>query len=137
MLLKIVYLLVRQLPGLGVLVFGKGLAKDAELLVLRHENAVLRRHAGRIGYGPAGRIWFAARAPLLPRRRWTDIFLVAPAPLLACTASGPRESTTRAGGAGPAARRRSRAPPALLFAWRRRTRGGDTAGSMAHWRNLA
>jgi hypothetical protein len=40
-LLKIVYLLVRQLPGLGVLVFGKDLAKDAELLVLRHENAVL------------------------------------------------------------------------------------------------
>jgi hypothetical protein len=41
-LLKIVYLLVRQLLGLGVLVFGKDLAKDAELLVLRHENAVLR-----------------------------------------------------------------------------------------------
>jgi hypothetical protein len=53
-LLKIVCLLVRQLPGLGVLVFGKDVAKDAELLVLRHENAVLRRHAGRIRYGPAG-----------------------------------------------------------------------------------
>jgi putative transposase len=73
-LLKIVYLLVRQLPGLGVLVFGKDVAKDAELLVLRHENAVLRRHAGRIQYGPADRIWFAALASLLPRRRWTEIF---------------------------------------------------------------
>jgi putative transposase len=50
-------------------VFGKDVAKDAELLVLRHENAVLRRHAGRIRYGPAGRVWFAALAPLLPRRR--------------------------------------------------------------------
>jgi putative transposase len=66
-LLKIVYLLVRQLPGRGVLVFGKDLAKDAELLVLGHQNAVLRRHAGRIRYGPADRIWFAARAPLLPQ----------------------------------------------------------------------
>jgi putative transposase len=82
-LLKIVYLLVRQLLGLGVLVFRKDLAKGAELLVLRHENAVLRRHAGRIRYGPADRIWFAALAPLLPRRRWTEIFPVTPATLLA------------------------------------------------------
>jgi putative transposase len=47
-LLKIVYLLVRRLLGLAVLVFRKDLANDAELLVLRHENAVLRRHVGRI-----------------------------------------------------------------------------------------
>ena len=57
-LLKIVYLLVRRLLGLGVLVFGQDVAKDAELLVLRHEHAVLRRPAGRIRYGPADRIWF-------------------------------------------------------------------------------
>jgi hypothetical protein len=37
--LKIVYLLIRWLLGLAVLVFRKGSAKDAELLVLRHENA--------------------------------------------------------------------------------------------------
>jgi hypothetical protein len=43
-LLKIVYLLVRIL-GLAVLAFRKDLAKDAELLVPRHENAVLRRRA--------------------------------------------------------------------------------------------
>ena len=83
MLLKIVYLLVRRLLGLAVLVFRKDLANDAELVVLRHENAVLRRHAGRIRYEPADRIWFAALARLLFRRRWTGIFPITPATLLA------------------------------------------------------
>jgi putative transposase len=82
-LLKIVYLLVRRLLGLAVLVFRGDRAKDAELLVLRHENAVLRRHAGRIRHEPADRAWFAALASLLPRRRWTEIFPVTPATLLA------------------------------------------------------
>ena len=83
MLLKIVYLLVRRVLGLAVLAFRGDLAKDAELLVLRHENAVLRRNAGRARYEPADRMWFAALARLLPRRRWTDIFPVTPATLLA------------------------------------------------------
>jgi putative transposase len=78
-----VYLLVRRIFGLAVLVLRKDLAKDAELLVLRHENAVLRRHAGRIRYERADRVWFAALARLLPRRRWTEIFPVTPAMLLA------------------------------------------------------
>jgi hypothetical protein len=59
-LLKIVYLLVRRVLGLAVLVFRGDRAKDAELLVLRHENAVLRRHAGRIRYEPADRAGRAA-----------------------------------------------------------------------------
>ena len=58
-------------------------AKDAELLVLRHENAVLRRHAGRVRYEPADRVWFAALARLIPRKRWTEVFPVTPATLLA------------------------------------------------------
>src|SRR5271165_1340900 len=58
-------------------------AKDAELLVLRHENAVLRRNVGRVRYDPADRVWLAALARLLPRRRWIGIFPVTPATLLA------------------------------------------------------
>ena len=73
MLLKIVYLLTRRVLGLAVLVFRGDRAKDAELLVLRHENAVLRRHAGRVRYEPGDRAWFAAVARLLPRRCWTGI----------------------------------------------------------------
>ena len=83
MLLKIVYLLTCRVLGLAVLAFRGDLAKDAELLVLRHENAVLRRHVGRVRYELGDRAWFAALARLLPRRRWTEIFPVTPATLLA------------------------------------------------------
>jgi hypothetical protein len=82
-LLKIVYLLTCQVLGVAVLVFRGDRAKAAELLVLRHENAVLRRHIGRARYEPADRAWFAALARLIPRRRWTEIFPVTPATLLA------------------------------------------------------
>ena len=83
MLLKIVYLLTRRVLGLAVLVSRGDLAKDAELLALRHENAVLRRNIGRVRYEPGDRVWFAALARLLPRRRWIGIFPVTPATLLA------------------------------------------------------
>ena len=83
MLLKSVYLLVRRVLSLAVLISRKDLAKDAELLVLRHENAVLRRNAGQVRYEPADRVWFAALARLIPRRRWADVFPVTPATLLA------------------------------------------------------
>ena len=58
-------------------------AKNAELLVLRHENAVLRRNAGRVRYDPADRAWFAALTRFIPRRRWAEVFPVTPATLLA------------------------------------------------------
>src|SRR5271165_756442 len=60
------------------------MAKDAELLMLRHENAVLRRQVGRLRYEPAHRVWFAALARLIPRGRWTDILPLTPATLLTC-----------------------------------------------------
>jgi putative transposase len=64
-------------------VFRTDLAKDAELLVLRHENAVLRRHASRVRYEPADRVLLAALARLIPRNRWAEVFPVTPATLLA------------------------------------------------------
>ena len=65
-LLKIVYVLVRRLLSLAVLVFRGDRAKDAELLALRHENAVLCRNVGRVRYEPVDRMWFAALARLIP-----------------------------------------------------------------------
>jgi hypothetical protein len=60
-LLKIVYLLTCRVFGLAVLVFRGDLAKDAELLVLRHENAVLRRMLAGCGTsrptGPGSPRW--------------------------------------------------------------------------------
>ena len=50
MLLKIVYLLTCRVLGVAVLVFRSDTAKAAELLVLRHENAVLRRYVSRVRY---------------------------------------------------------------------------------------
>jgi putative transposase len=82
-LLKIVYVLTCRMLGLVVLLFRGDQAKDAELLVLRHENAVLRRQAGRVRYEPADRVWFAAVARLVPRRRWAEVFPICPATLLA------------------------------------------------------
>jgi hypothetical protein len=44
--LKFAYVLTCGILGLVALMFRGDRAKDAELLVLRHENAVLRRPAG-------------------------------------------------------------------------------------------
>ena len=82
-LLKIVYVLTCRVLSLAVLVFRRELAKEAELLVLRRENAVLRRHVGRVRYESADRAWFAALARLLSRKRWAEIFPVTSATLLA------------------------------------------------------
>jgi putative transposase len=51
--------------------------------VLRHENAVLRRHVGRVRYDPADRVWLAALARLIPGGRWAGFFPITPATLLA------------------------------------------------------
>jgi putative transposase len=57
--------------------------KNAELLVLRHENAVLRRQISRIRYQPGDRLWLAALSRLIPRCRWGEVFTMTPATLLA------------------------------------------------------
>jgi transposase len=69
------------LAAVVVLVRGD-VSKDAELLVLRHENAVLRRQVKRVRYEPADRMWLAALARFIPRRRWAQVFGITPDTLL-------------------------------------------------------
>jgi putative transposase len=81
--LSSLYRLVRCLLGLSAMLMRRDLSKDAELLVLRHENAVLRRQVARVHYRPVDRMWLAALSRLVPRRRWAEIFSVTPATLVA------------------------------------------------------
>ncbi len=83
LLLSILYQLVRGLLGLTGVLMWRDLSKDAELLVLRHENAVLRRQVSRVRYMPVDRVWLAALSRLVPRRRWAEVFSVTPATILA------------------------------------------------------
>src|SRR5437899_6044281 len=73
-------------------------SKDAELLVLRHENAVLRRQISRVRYQPGDRLWLAALSRLIPRHRWCEVFTVTPAALL----TWHRRLVTHANGTTPA-----------------------------------
>jgi hypothetical protein len=56
-------------------------ANDVEIVVLRHQLAVLRRQVARPRYTPGDRMVLATLARLLSRDRW-PIFLVTPSTLL-------------------------------------------------------
>jgi putative transposase len=61
-IISVVYLLVRCLLGCLMVRNRHQVSKDAELLVLRHENAILRRQIGRVRYEPGDRLWLGAVA---------------------------------------------------------------------------
>ena len=82
MIISAVYLLVPCLLSCLTLPRHQ-VSKDAELLVLRRENTVLRRQVGQVRYEPGDRLWLAALSRLVPRRRWSEVFAVTPATLLA------------------------------------------------------
>jgi hypothetical protein len=81
MVWSFVYLAVRKVLALVVLVGRSDRSKELEILVLRHELAVLRRRSGRPGIEPADRALLAALSQALPRRVWA-VFSVTPETLL-------------------------------------------------------
>ncbi|WP_461090021.1 transposase family protein, partial [Streptomyces incanus] len=84
MFASMLYKVARKLLSVPGVLLRHDTAKDAELLVLRHQNAVLRRQiAGPVRYEPADRFWLAALSSLIPRHRWQAVFPVTPGTLLA------------------------------------------------------
>jgi putative transposase len=80
-LLSVCYVALQRVLQCLVLCFRSREFKELEIVVLRHELAVLRRHCGRPPLRPADRVFFAAVSRLLPRASWTSFF-VKPATLL-------------------------------------------------------
>src|SRR5438045_2826625 len=81
MILSLGYLIIRQVLQLMLLALRGDRANEVEILVFRHQVAVLRRQVRRLDLEPADRAVLAGLSRLLPRARWAA-FLVTPATLL-------------------------------------------------------
>jgi putative transposase len=81
MIVSFWYLILRQVLQLIVLVMRGERSKEVEILVLRHQVAVLRRQVERLDLEPTDRAVLSALSRLLPRPRW-GAFFITPGTLL-------------------------------------------------------
>jgi putative transposase len=72
---SLLYMLTGRVLDLVTLRFRSDHSKDLEIVVLRHEVAILRRQVARPELSDADRVFLAAAARLLPRRRWSSFFV--------------------------------------------------------------
>ena len=68
MIFSVLCLLGRCLHGSLIVLARRQASKDAELLVLQHQNTVLRRQISRVRSRPGERLWLTAVSRLIPRR---------------------------------------------------------------------
>ena len=81
MVVSFLYVVSRRLFELLVLLARGDRSKELEILVLRHELSILRRHVGGVQFAPSDRLVLAALSRVLPRPSW-GVFLVRPETLL-------------------------------------------------------
>lgn len=81
MLASFLYQLTARFAQFVILRLRPDIDKDVEILVLRHQLAVLRRQVGKVKIRPANRAVLALLSRLLSRPRW-PVFFVTPATLL-------------------------------------------------------
>jgi putative transposase len=79
--LSFFYRLVRRVVELLRVNHRDAVAKDAEILVLRQQLAVLRRQVARPQFSWSDRAFVTALAGLVPRERWAG-FLISPETIL-------------------------------------------------------
>jgi len=79
--LSLCYVVLRRLIQFVALRFRSSDFKELEIIVLRHELAVLRRRTRRPAMTWTDRLFLAAASRLLPRARWRS-FIITPATLL-------------------------------------------------------
>ena len=78
---SVAHMVLRQILQMLTQLAGDGGATDVEVLVLRHQVAVLCRHVHRPQLQPEDRVTLAALSRLLARPQWSAFF-VTPATLL-------------------------------------------------------
>jgi putative transposase len=79
--LSVLYIALQRVLQLLLLLFRSTASKDVEIIVLRHELAVLRRQVRRPVFRVADRVFLSAASRLVPRINWSS-FVVTPATLL-------------------------------------------------------
>jgi len=72
---SLLYVALRRLLQLVALCCRSREFKELEVVVLRHELAILRRQVSRPSLRPADRAFLAAASRLLPRARWGSFFI--------------------------------------------------------------
>jgi hypothetical protein len=79
--ISLCYLVLRQVLQLAAWRFRSNDLKELEIVVLRHELAILRRRTRRPALARTDRLFLAAASRLLPRARWRS-FIITPDTLL-------------------------------------------------------